>query len=685
MGNYSSLIATINANIKANNNHEITGAITNSVLNAMVNSLGAGYQYMGMATPTIPGSAQTPDYKCFYLAITPGTYTNLGGLVVADGEVALLKWDTTWTKVATDIASVQSVIKDSPILAGEYVDGYYIDRSTHEPISAAGFGYIRYVVNGKIRKLRISGKGVDSSADTLVFYKDVSPTNGNYIGSYKYTGNADEEINVPVGTQLICLSAWYRGGEIFKLSEVEFWDDPDFGCLFKNELIRGSYINTNGNYVSSGSGAIRKILIPECSSLRIKGTAIGGYTLSIAFYSSYETHDTTTFIKGYTFSGAVDQTIDVPKHAKCVALGEWAKGERLTISDVVCSPRTTDLRNILTNELVAGYYLNNSYGLPTASTKGSYRKFYNPGIANVRIKGTAIGGSTLSIAFYTDYSNIGGATYIRGFTFEGDVDTIVNVPENAKCIAIGEWLTESLTLMDAGYEKKQVKLYSCLDKPFNFGNNTKKAVFFGDSITYGATSGSGGLHNTEGYPILLCGKLGLIYTPRTDANPSNQAVSGSLFTTNPNVSEQTIASRIMATSFPADVFFIAGGCNDYNCNALIGDLDSVAANELCGALNNICSYLQTNYPNAEVFFITPINQTRGKTQPTYGSGDYTQNEYRDAIFKVATKWGYNVIDGSQIGFPEENGDYKDLMLYDGIHPTELGYELYAKTLAGLIL
>lgn len=109
MSEYSSLKATIDANIKANNNQEITGSITNSVLNAMVNSLGAGYQFIGVATPTNPGSAQTPDYKCFYLATTPGTYTYLGGLVVADGEVALLKYDSAWTKEVTGIASADKL------------------------------------------------------------------------------------------------------------------------------------------------------------------------------------------------------------------------------------------------------------------------------------------------------------------------------------------------------------------------------------------------------------------------------------------------------------------------------------------------------------------------------------------------------------------------------------------------
>ena len=105
MSEYSSLKAIINANVKTNENQEITGQILNSVLNQMVNTLGAGYQFMGVATPTNPGTAQSPDYKCFYLATIPGTYTNLGGLVVADGEVAILYWDTAWHKEVTGIAS----------------------------------------------------------------------------------------------------------------------------------------------------------------------------------------------------------------------------------------------------------------------------------------------------------------------------------------------------------------------------------------------------------------------------------------------------------------------------------------------------------------------------------------------------------------------------------------------------
>ena len=69
-----------------------------------------GYQYMGVAklTPaeTDPG---TPTQKVFYLASEPGTYTNFDNLVVADGEVAVLKYNGSWSKDTTGAATAASV------------------------------------------------------------------------------------------------------------------------------------------------------------------------------------------------------------------------------------------------------------------------------------------------------------------------------------------------------------------------------------------------------------------------------------------------------------------------------------------------------------------------------------------------------------------------------------------------
>ena len=108
MANYSTLKSAIQAAIKQNGNNEITGTLLQQALLSIINSLGAGYQYMGVATPaTSPG---TPDYNVFYIAGIEGTYVNFNNLVVAD-EVAVLKYNGTWMKEDTGIQFV-SVSQD---------------------------------------------------------------------------------------------------------------------------------------------------------------------------------------------------------------------------------------------------------------------------------------------------------------------------------------------------------------------------------------------------------------------------------------------------------------------------------------------------------------------------------------------------------------------------------------------
>ena len=103
MANYQLLKADIDAKVYQNGLQEITGENLNSVLNAMVTTLGAEYQFAGVATTaTNPG---TTDAKVFYIANGKGTYTNFGGIEVTEDEVVVLYWDTAWHKEATGIAS----------------------------------------------------------------------------------------------------------------------------------------------------------------------------------------------------------------------------------------------------------------------------------------------------------------------------------------------------------------------------------------------------------------------------------------------------------------------------------------------------------------------------------------------------------------------------------------------------
>lgn len=103
MANYQLLKADIDAKVYENAKQKITGENLNAVLNAMVTTLGAEYQFAGVATiDTNPG---TPDAKVFYIANGKGTYEKFGGINVTEDDVVVLYWDTAWHKVATGIAS----------------------------------------------------------------------------------------------------------------------------------------------------------------------------------------------------------------------------------------------------------------------------------------------------------------------------------------------------------------------------------------------------------------------------------------------------------------------------------------------------------------------------------------------------------------------------------------------------
>lgn len=88
MADYSTLKAAIRTVIKENGNEEITGTVLQGALISMINALGAGYTFMGVATPsTNPGN---PDYNVAYLA-GPGVYPNFDGITVLPETIAVLK------------------------------------------------------------------------------------------------------------------------------------------------------------------------------------------------------------------------------------------------------------------------------------------------------------------------------------------------------------------------------------------------------------------------------------------------------------------------------------------------------------------------------------------------------------------------------------------------------------------
>lgn len=104
MPNYATLKAAIQTAIKQNGNNEITGALLQQSLLTMINSLGVGYQFMGVATPLInPG---TPDQNVFYLAFEAGTYVNFAGTVLAGGKIGVFSYNGTWNCIQETVVDI---------------------------------------------------------------------------------------------------------------------------------------------------------------------------------------------------------------------------------------------------------------------------------------------------------------------------------------------------------------------------------------------------------------------------------------------------------------------------------------------------------------------------------------------------------------------------------------------------
>ena len=158
MSRYSALKAIINQDIKSNGQGDITGAVLNQVLKDMVNSLGAYYQYGGIATPTTnPGN---PDQRVFYIATIAGTYTNFDSMAVPNG-ISILKFDESWSLQTLDLSSYLNNVVADGVVDGTRISATTTtnDRKTPDAYSA-GSVFTYY----------------DSTNDTTYYY--VALTNG---------------------------------------------------------------------------------------------------------------------------------------------------------------------------------------------------------------------------------------------------------------------------------------------------------------------------------------------------------------------------------------------------------------------------------------------------------------------------------------------------------------------------
>ena len=309
------------------------------------------------------------------------------------------------------------------------------------------------------------------------------------------------------------------------------------------------------------------------------------------------------------------------------------------------------------------------------------------------VSGTSQAGEACyDIAFYSSTS-ITAASFISGKYYYSGGPTkfseTFTVPSNAVCFGITDTQHGNIKISDiklrineedmsetfkdemsAGSYK--LKYGNSINMPYNFTAG-KKVTFFGDSIPAGVASTGPDTRTdltTTHYPYLFAKKYGMILDNQCDSG--DRILGNTQYSIIPNITSYTAST---------DFIFVHAGINDYGGASPLGVLGDTTNTTVYGSLYIICEYFKAHYSSVPITFITPINHWRvltGAVSPL--------NAYRNAIFEMATKYGFNVVDGSKIGFPDVYDDtpYKSVIMADGLHPTELGHSMLFKSLCGIL-
>lgn len=323
MANYASLKAAIQSVIKQNGNNEITGNILQQSLLAMVNALGAGFQYVGLASPTTnPG---TPDQNVFYIASNAGTYTNFGGIVISSGEIAILKYNGTWTKEIAGAASLEqlNILKKEvegvtfdwvPGYINQYgnltqPDGYSQITSRRLYAGEANGIVITWDNNFCVRLAYFDGNTLVSRSELL--NSDSSP----------YTIQTNYDVYITLATryyttytpaQMLEHYQFGPAGLFERVSDLEILDEITVDLYGTPLQWTSGNIDANGNIIASTQSNYYSQILPNAQINGIKMRADAGYLFNLALYDNGE------FVGryGWKYSNDGEVTISTPYDAR---------------------------------------------------------------------------------------------------------------------------------------------------------------------------------------------------------------------------------------------------------------------------------------------------------------------------------------------------------------------------------
>lgn len=392
---------------------------------------------------------------------------------------------------------------------------------------------------------------------------------------------------------------------------------------------------------------------------------------------------------------AIDYAMQVPQLSEAIAEQETAVSNLTERVEMLESGEDGEPENLIVS-YTDGKYMSSGY---LVLTSGSLTLAEAHGLVpgrKLRCTLWADPNNTINTAFGFSADDVGVKDYTE-FTWTALGNDIYEctIPTGVEILKFNIYTTQKEAAVcympnaetegDNTDEIKYIPSYitNIIAKPLGFESG-KKLVAFGDSITFGVqsyfdSSGNKQLTNdyTNHYIKIFCDTLGLVLT--------NKALSGTTLANVAHPTEATLTAdksiyaQVTTTDLSSyDYILIAGGCNDGALQTTLGTLGSTDDTTVYGALEKMCQYIRENKKTAaKVILITPIPLLKTLSTPL--------ETYRNAVFEVAVRYGYNVVDGYKLGFPYEESNYSKMVFPDGCHPSIVGHRMYANSLLGVLV
>ena len=206
----------------------------------------------------------------------------------------------------------------------------------------------------------------------------------------------------------------------------------------------------------------------------------------------------------------------------------------------------------------------------------------------------------------------------------------------------------------------------------------KKIACLGDSITAAAN-----LEGQENYPA--CAYPSVLQELLGAKEVVNLGIGGS---TIGRYWSDPFVERYLQIPQDTDIIIVMGGTNDGFClsEKEFGTLVERKQRTFCGDLDELMRGLEDNYPEAEIYFATPLPNILQDYLMRERSYLLPQKDLADVILTLSARYDFRVIDlyNSNI-LDSHDADIVENYMPDGVHANEAGYRILAQHIAAELL